>query len=74
MILDAEGPDAGFSQVLRAGQHFHHLHKHLKTNQGFSVADPDPGSGAFSTPGSGMGKTSRSGSRMNIPEDIAESL
>jgi hypothetical protein len=26
-----------------------------------SVADPDPGSGAFLTPGSGMGKKSRSG-------------
>ena len=29
-----------------------------------SVADPDPGSGAFLTPGSGMGKKSRSGSGM----------
>ncbi len=27
---------------------------------------PDPGSGAFLTPGSGMGKKSRSGSGMNI--------
>jgi hypothetical protein len=26
-----------------------------------SVADPDPGSGAFLTPGSGMGNKSRSG-------------
>ncbi len=28
----------------------------------FSVADPDPGSGAFLTPGSGMGRKSASGS------------
>jgi len=74
VILDAEGPGASLGQVLRAGQHFHNLHQHLKTNQGFSVADPDPGSGAFLTPGSGMGKKSRSGSRMNIPEHTAESL
>ncbi len=47
MILDAEGPGAGFCQVLRAGQHFHNLHQHLKTNRGFSVADPDLGSSAF---------------------------
>ncbi len=39
-----------------------------------SVADPDPGSGAFLTPGSGMGKKSRSGSGMNIPDHISESL
>jgi hypothetical protein len=34
----------------------------------------DPGSGAFLTPGSGMGKNSRSGSGMNIPDHISESL
>ncbi len=50
-----------------------------------SVADPDrdlgSGSGAFLTPeyrvqdpGCGMGKKSRSGSRMNIPDHISESL
>ncbi len=33
---------------------------------------PDPGSGAFLTPGSGMGKNSGSG--MNIPDHIFESL
>ncbi len=32
------------------------------------MADPDPGSGAFFTPGSGMGNESRSGSKMNIRE------
>jgi hypothetical protein len=37
-----------------------------------SIVDPDPGSGAFWTPGSGMGKKSRSG--MNIPDHISESL
>jgi hypothetical protein len=37
-----------------------------------SVADP--GSGAFLTPGSGMGKKSRSGSGMNISDHISESL
>jgi hypothetical protein len=36
------------------------------------VADPDPGSNAFLTPGSGMDKKSRSG--MNIPNNICESL
>jgi hypothetical protein len=35
-----------------------------------SVADPNPGSGAFWTPGSGMGKKSG----MNSPEHISESL
>jgi hypothetical protein len=34
----------------------------------------DPGSGAFLTPGSGMGKKSRSESGMNIPDNISESL
>jgi hypothetical protein len=38
----------------------------------FSVADP--GSGAFLTPGFGIGKKSRSGSWMNIPDHISESL
>jgi hypothetical protein len=40
----------------------------------FSVADPDPGSGPFLTPGSGMGKNSRFGSGMNLPDHIYESL
>ncbi len=44
-----------------------------------SVADPDPGSGAFLTSGSGMGKKirnpdPRSGSWMNNPDHIFESL
>ncbi len=39
-----------------------------------SVADPDSGSGAFLTPGSGMGKKSGSGSWMNNPNHIFESL
>ncbi len=37
-----------------------------------SVADPDPGSGGFFTPGSGMVKKSRSG--MNILYHFSESL
>jgi hypothetical protein len=37
-----------------------------------SVADPDPGSGASLTPGSGTGK--KSGSGMNIPDHISDSL
>jgi hypothetical protein len=38
----------------------------------FSVADPDPGSGAFLTPGYGFrnGKKIGSGSRMNIPDQF----
>ncbi len=39
-----------------------------------SVADPDPGSGAFLTPGSGMSKKSGFGSGMNNPDHISESL
>jgi hypothetical protein len=33
-----------------------------------SVADPDPVSGAFLTPGSGMGKKTGPGSGMNIEQ------
>ena len=42
----------------------------------FSVADPDPGSGAFLTPGSGSGirDGEKSESGMNIPNRIYESL
>jgi hypothetical protein len=36
-----------------------------------ALADPDPGSGAFLTPGFGMGKKSRLGSGMNIPDHIS---
>ncbi len=39
-----------------------------------SVGDPDPGSGAFLTPGSGMGRKSGSRSGMNNPDHISESL
>jgi hypothetical protein len=39
-----------------------------------SVADPDPGSGAFLTTGSGMGRKSASGSGMNNPDNIFSSL
>ncbi len=46
----------------------------LRSNISSSVADPDPGAGAFLTQGSGMGKKSRSGSGMNISDHISESL
>jgi hypothetical protein len=36
-----------------------------------SVAEPDPGSGAFLTPRSGMGKKSGFGSGMNNPNHIS---
>ncbi len=39
-----------------------------------SVADPDPGSGAFLTPGSRMGRKSASGSGKNNPDHIFQSL
>jgi hypothetical protein len=39
-----------------------------------SVADLDPGSVAFLTPGSGMGKKSGYGSGMNNPDHISEKL
>jgi hypothetical protein len=38
------------------------------------IADPDPGSGAFLTPGSGIRDGKKSGSWMNIPDHISESL
>jgi hypothetical protein len=38
------------------------------------VSVADPGSDAFLTPGSGMGKKSGSGSGMNNPDHISESL
>jgi hypothetical protein len=42
--------------------------------EGSSVADPDPGSVAFFTPGSGMGEKSGSRSGMNNPDHISKSL
>jgi hypothetical protein len=48
------------------------INKPRKSISGDSVADPGPV--AFLTPGSGMGKKSRSGSVMNIPDNIFESL
>jgi hypothetical protein len=40
-----------------------------------SVADPDPGSGAFLIPGSGMGKKNPDpGSGVNIPDPFFDSL
>jgi hypothetical protein len=39
-----------------------------------SVADPDPGSGFFLTPGSGKIKKSGFGSGMNNPDHISESI
>ncbi len=39
-----------------------------------SVADPDLGSGAFLTPGSGMGNKPGFGCGMNNPDHISESL
>jgi hypothetical protein len=38
------------------------------------VAVPDPGSGAFLSPGYEMGKNQDSGSGMNIPDYISESF
>ncbi len=46
----------------------------FKTTRLFNVADRDPGSCAFFTPGSGMGKKSGSGNGMNNPDHISESL
>ncbi len=54
------------------------LHKKLvfdlKNTLIVSVANPDPGSGAFLTPGSGMGRKSASRSGMNNPDHIFKSL
>jgi hypothetical protein len=41
--------------------------------ENFGVADPDPGSGAFLTHGSGS-EMEKSGSGMNIPDHFSESL
>jgi hypothetical protein len=40
----------------------------------FSFVDPDPGSGAFLTPVSGIWDVKISGSGMNIPDNFSESL
>ncbi len=40
----------------RAGNTSISRYRYLYSVISFSVADPDPGSGAFLTPGSGMGK------------------
>jgi hypothetical protein len=42
----------------------------MKFSNQSKVADPDPESGAFLTPGSGMGKKLGSGSGMNNPDQI----
>ncbi len=73
----------GFLRILkrfRSAISFHSLEKleiqlianivHLRS----SVADTDQGCGAYLTPGSGMGKKSGSGSGMNNPDHISESL
>jgi hypothetical protein len=39
-----------------------------------SVADPDPGSGAFLAPGSWMGRRSGSRSGMNNPDNISATI
>jgi len=39
-----------------------------------SFADPDPGSGAFLTPVSGIWDVKKSGSGMDIPDHFSESL
>jgi hypothetical protein len=39
-----------------------------------TVVDPDPGSGTLLSPGSWMGKKTRSESGMNIPYQYSESL
>jgi hypothetical protein len=53
--------------------HRHTTHLEHKTVAIISSGkDPDPGSGAFLTPGSRMGK--KSGSQMNNPNHISESL
>ncbi len=41
---------------------------------GVESSDADPGSGAFYTPRSGMGKKSGSGSGINNPNHISQSL
>ncbi len=58
----------------------HPLHLLQLTSVQFSFADPDPGSGAFLTPGSGIRvpgwikKKTGSGSGMNNQDHISESL
>jgi hypothetical protein len=52
----------------------YHIHIAEKVDDLVSVAEPDPGYGAFLTAGSGMRKNSGSGSGMNNPDLISESL
>ncbi len=47
------------------------VHAAMRLRIDHSVADPDPGSGAFLTPGSGMGKKTGTGSGMNNPDYIS---
>jgi hypothetical protein len=59
------------------GTYYLHGSKKIHTpNQSnfLSAVDQDPGSRAFLTLGSGIGKKSRSGSGMNILDHISESL
>ncbi len=50
------------------------LHEKLLCTCVTSVADPDPGSRVFLTPGSRMGRISASGSEMNNPDHVFYSL
>jgi hypothetical protein len=58
-------------QIESQSRRIQEIGEHCLSN---SVADPDLGSGAFFTPGYRMGKKSGSGSGMNIPDHISESL
>jgi hypothetical protein len=65
-------PDPTFS-IPEPGIERHPILDPQQRIYGNSVADPDPGSGVFLTPGSGMGKKSGPGSGMNNPGHISES-
>jgi hypothetical protein len=71
-------PEDGFKKILLFVSNFYRRKRQpcirffspQKGSQKISVADTDPGSDAFLTPGSGMGRKSASGSGMNNPDHI----
>ncbi len=53
---------------------FQKFNKRFIFRKTLSIADPDPGSGALLTLGSGIRKGKKSGFGMNIPDHFSESL
>ncbi len=72
LAADAAAINDGIEKNIRSDEQVTYTWFRYGGSLAASVADP--GSGGFLTSGSGMGKKSRSGSWMNIPDSISESL